>query len=189
MVSPVPLNQPWGVCRPVYVIWMNPNTMICPKQNKDQKTYRIFYEIYCTWSSRAGMAYLPWWRHQTETFSALLALCAGNLPVTGKFPSHRPMTWSFFFGSPPLINGWVNNREAGDFRRNRAHYDAIVMHVWSTSLYATHVMPSLIHRYLAHLLIKKSISHRTSSSPRRKYYTSFFSLNATFQISIYGTSI
>ena len=25
------------------------------------------------------------------------------------------------------INGWVNNREAGDLRRNRAHYDAIVM--------------------------------------------------------------
>ena len=25
------------------------------------------------------------------------------------------------------INGWVNNREAGDLRRYRAHYDAIVM--------------------------------------------------------------
>ena len=25
------------------------------------------------------------------------------------------------------INGWVNNREAGDFRRYRAHYDDIVM--------------------------------------------------------------
>ena len=24
------------------------------------------------------------------------------------------------------INGWVNNREAGDLRRNRAHYDVIV---------------------------------------------------------------
>ena len=31
----------------------------------------------------------PWWRHQMETFSALLALCAGNLPVTGEFPSQR----------------------------------------------------------------------------------------------------
>ena len=30
-----------------------------------------------------------------ETFSALLALCAGNSPVTGEFPSQRPMTWSF----------------------------------------------------------------------------------------------
>ena len=26
------------------------------------------------------------------------------------------------------INGWVNHREAGDFRRHRAHYDVIVMH-------------------------------------------------------------
>ena len=26
-----------------------------------------------------------WWRHQMETFSALLALCAGNSPVTGEF--------------------------------------------------------------------------------------------------------
>ena len=26
------------------------------------------------------------------------------------------------------INGWVNNREAGDLRRHRAHYDIIVMH-------------------------------------------------------------
>ena len=25
----------------------------------------------------------PWWRHQMETFSALLAICAGNSPVTG----------------------------------------------------------------------------------------------------------
>ena len=25
------------------------------------------------------------------------------------------------------INGWVNNREAGDFGRHRAHYDVIVM--------------------------------------------------------------
>ena len=25
------------------------------------------------------------------------------------------------------INGWVNNGEAGDLRRNRAHYDVIVM--------------------------------------------------------------
>ena len=25
------------------------------------------------------------------------------------------------------LNGWVNNREAGDFGRNRAHYDVIVM--------------------------------------------------------------
>ena len=36
-----------------------------------------------------------WWRHQMETFSALLAFCAGNSPVPGEFPSQRPVTRSF----------------------------------------------------------------------------------------------
>ena len=38
---------------------------------------------------------ISWWRHQMETFSALLALCVGNSPVTGESPSHRPVTRSF----------------------------------------------------------------------------------------------
>ena len=40
-----------------------------------------------------------WWRHQMETSSALLAICAGNSPFTGEFPQ-RPVTRSFgvFFG-------------------------------------------------------------------------------------------
>ena len=32
-----------------------------------------------------------------ETFSALLAICAGNSPVPGEFPAQRPVTWSFDF--------------------------------------------------------------------------------------------
>ena len=36
-----------------------------------------------------------WWRHQMETFPALLAICAGNSPVTGEFPTQRPETGSF----------------------------------------------------------------------------------------------
>ena len=36
-----------------------------------------------------------WWRHQMETFYALLALCVGNSSVTGEFPSQRPVTRSF----------------------------------------------------------------------------------------------
>ena len=30
-----------------------------------------------------------------ETFSTLLAICAGDSPVTGEFPAHRPVTRSF----------------------------------------------------------------------------------------------
>ena len=33
--------------------------------------------------------------------------------------------WCFLW-SPPEINGWVNNRQVGDLRRHRAHYDVIV---------------------------------------------------------------
>ena len=63
-----------------------------------------------------------------ETFSALLAICAGNSPVTGEFPAQRPVTRSFdVFLIGVWINGWVNNREAGDLKRYRAHYDVIVM--------------------------------------------------------------
>ena len=36
-----------------------------------------------------------WWRHQMKIFSALLAICAGNSPVTGEFPRQRPVTQSF----------------------------------------------------------------------------------------------
>ena len=34
-------------------------------------------------------------RHEMETFSALLAICAGNSPVPGEFPAQRPVTRSF----------------------------------------------------------------------------------------------
>ena len=36
-----------------------------------------------------------WWRHQMETFSVLLTLCAANSLVPGEFPTQRPVTRSF----------------------------------------------------------------------------------------------
>ena len=68
---------------------------------------------------------MSWWRHQMETFSALLDLCEGNSPATGQFPSQRPVTQSFdffFFWSPP-----EHNRDDGDLRRHHGHYDVTVM--------------------------------------------------------------
>ena len=68
------------------------------------------------------------WRHQMEAFSALRALCAGNSPVPGEFPSQKPVTQSFdVFLICAWTNGWANNREAGDLRRHRSHYDVTVM--------------------------------------------------------------
>ena len=69
-----------------------------------------------------------WWRHQIETFSALLAICAGNSPVPVNSPLKGQWRRAMMF---PLIsawiNGWVSNREAGDLKRNRTHYDVILI--------------------------------------------------------------
>ena len=56
-----------------------------------------------------------------ETFFALLTLCVGNSPVTGEFPPQRPVRGAW-------INGSVNNRNTGDFRRHSTHDDVIVMY-------------------------------------------------------------
>ena len=63
-----------------------------------------------------------------ETFSALLAICADNSLVTGEFPTKGQGRGALMFSLIcAWINGWVNNRVAGDLRRNGAHYDVILM--------------------------------------------------------------
>ena len=65
---------------------------------------------------------------KSKHFPRYWALCAGNLPVTGESP-HKgqwrgALMFSFIFA---WTNSWVNNGDAGDLRRNRCHYDVIVM--------------------------------------------------------------
>ena len=80
------------------------------------------------WLSSMTSYDVVWWRHQMETFSALLAICAGihgspvNSPHTGQW--REALMFSLIC---VWINDWVNNREAGDLRRYRAHYDVPVM--------------------------------------------------------------
>ena len=47
------------------------------------------------WCHMRDESITSWWRHQMETFSALLAICAGNSPVPGEFPTQRPVMPSF----------------------------------------------------------------------------------------------
>ena len=49
----------------------------------------------CNTFAKTNVWRWSWWRHQMETFSALLAICAGNSPVPGEFPTQRPVTRSF----------------------------------------------------------------------------------------------
>ena len=60
-----------------------------------------------------------------EIFSVLLALCVGNSPVTGEFPSQRLLTGNFDVFFDLHLN--KRNTYAGDLRRHRAHYDVTVM--------------------------------------------------------------
>ena len=47
-----------------------------------------------------------------ETFSALLAICAGNSPVPGEFPAQRPVTRSFDVFFDMLLNKRLNDDDA-----------------------------------------------------------------------------
>ena len=50
------------------------------------------------------------WCHQMETFSALLALCARNSPVSGEFPSKRTVMHSFDGFFYLRLNKWLSKQ-------------------------------------------------------------------------------
>ena len=71
-----------------------------------------------------------------ESFPALLALGEDNSKITGEFHAQRPVARSFdVFFDLRVNDGWVNDREAGDLRRHRAHNDVHVTkfycHKWT----------------------------------------------------------
>ena len=80
------------------------------------------YQIVLCNASLSTLINWSWWRHQMETISALLAICAWNSPVTGQW--RVALMFSLICA---WINDWVNSREPGDLRRHYAHYDVIVM--------------------------------------------------------------
>ena len=85
--------------------------------------------------SYVSFALTPWWRHQMETFSASLAVVWGIHGPPVNSPHKGLWRGSLMFSLVcAWMNGWVNNREAGDLRRYRAHYDVTVMSsTWSVS--------------------------------------------------------
>ena len=106
-----------------------------------------------------------WWRHQMETFSALLALCAGNSPITGEFPSQSPVTQSFdvFFDlllnkrlSKQLIRRWFQTpscsllRHCNEFSTQRVDY--------ITAVVKTKRRSCLSSRHKNHLILMITVS-------------------------------
>ena len=110
----------------------------------NETTRRTWVNESCeTWSTY-DIVTATWWHHQMETFSALLAICAGNSPVPVNSPHTGQWLGSLMFSLIyAWISDWVNSREAGDLRRHRGHYDVIVM--------KTHTSPLYVHSYQVHL--------------------------------------
>ena len=108
------------------------------------------------------MSYAPcltWWRHQMETFSALLAICAGNSPVTGEFPSQRtvPRRTLIFFYDLRL------NKRMRNLRRHHANDDVTV--IWEEARRPMTLSP-------VRCLIE--VIARSSSKPTKGYLDSQF---------------
>ena len=117
-IVPVTVNRP-------YILWEN---CPVPDHNNNCAPNPIF----------AATSVYPWWRHQMETFSVLLAICVGNSLFTGEFPAQKPVTrgfyvfldlrlnkrlskqwWRWWFEVPsgPL---WCHcNAAGGDYRNNQ----------------------------------------------------------------------
>ena len=78
----------------------------------------MYYIMLCIIACIHNDETLSWWRHQIETFSALLAICAGNSPVPVNSLHKGQWRGALMFSLICVwINGWANNREAGDLRR------------------------------------------------------------------------
>ena len=98
----------------------------------------------CQWytASRWSWITILWWHHQMETFSALLAICAGNSPVTGEFPTQRPVTRSFEIFFDLRLHkrlskqswGWWFETPSCSLWRHRNDWDCLVT-LWSSDPY------------------------------------------------------
>ena len=108
--------------------------------------------LFVGWSSWVRCCGIPWWRHQMETFSALLAICAANSPHKGQW--RGSLMFSLMCA---WINGWVNNGEATDLRHHRAHYDVIVMisrEMLTISVPGVNITNSLLQPHLVSQIAK-----------------------------------
>ena len=81
-----------------------------------------------TYTGQEWSNHCAWLRRAVEEFSALLALCAGNSPVTSEFPQKDQWQRALVFS---LIDAWtnvgVNNQDADGLRRHCAHCDVTVV--------------------------------------------------------------
>ena len=62
-----------------------------PAQRPVKRSFNVFFDLRLNKRLNQQLR----WRHQMETFHALLALNAGNSTVNGEFPAQSPVTRNF----------------------------------------------------------------------------------------------
>ena len=101
----------------------------CPSKYAHSRKYgfiiqKHFYKIICSTTNysyiqrsicRRSNISTSWWRHQMDTFYALLAFCEGNSPVTGELFVQRPVMRSF----DVLFDLFLNKRLSKQSLRRR----------------------------------------------------------------------
>ena len=115
----------------------------------------------------------------SREFFHMMTSSTGNiLRVTGhlrgEFTGHRwiPRTkasdaefW-FFSLICAWINGWVNNREAGDLKRHRPHYDVIVM----IEIFVIYASVTKLHFvFFQYRIVKPVIDHDKMDATWKKH--------------------
>ena len=74
------------------------------------------------------VASTSWWCHKMEAFSAYWPFVRGIHRSTVNSPHKGQWRGALIYSLIcAWINGWVNNRDAGDLRRNCLNYDVTVM--------------------------------------------------------------
>ena len=139
-------QSPYGVTRPQWADELNQNPVNSPVQtNWTTKTVlwtnKILRDLTISFGWISYIAQSPHddvikWKHfryrRYRPFVRGIPWSPVNSPHKGQW--RGALMFSFICA---WINGWVNNREAGELRRHRAHYGVIVMewgffiHRWS----------------------------------------------------------
>ena len=131
---PVNIDQIMQMCHPSYLYIL---CMVLLVLIAYHTSGGVFMRIHQDDYIHDDFTKLSWWRHQMETFSALLTICAGNSPVTGEFLSQRPVTRIFgvFLWSAPeqRLEKTIEMPVIWDVI---AHNDVIVMYCINRSLYS-----------------------------------------------------
>ena len=148
----------WNLNRLGYVVYTRPSSQRCVPTSVDRWWVSVGY-----WS--------PMMTSSKGSFSALLALCVGihrslvNSPHKGQW--RGALMFSLICA---WINAWVDNRDAGELRRHRAHFDVTVMLLCSNKLWisdktAWHIF--FIYRFSCSTFGTYTCMHTAHSIPQK----------------------